>query len=205
MRLCVLLALFLSYSFPVHSILADDAYQSDWHFPLLGVPDHDNTFFHRPSTASNASLLYTISKRGILGAINPKDGTLVWRQSLADLSLPLNAELEKSQSHGENRAQQDQDRNLDSTKLLAHEGGGSVYTHFGSRVSSWDSSSGRLIWQWRAPYEQIVQSTQLVVSKGGKGSASSIDLVVLLEREAGNLVKLDGSSGAVIWEQSVER
>ncbi|RPA83232.1 DUF1620-domain-containing protein [Ascobolus immersus RN42] len=64
------------------AIYQDAAYTTDWHIPLLGAPVPDSTFFHTPSIDSKASLIYTLSEQNILGAIKPKDGSLVWRTSL---------------------------------------------------------------------------------------------------------------------------
>ena len=62
------------------AIFVDEVNDIDFHHALLGVPSPQSTFFHRPSSSSNASLLYTLSDRLVLGAVNPKDGSLVWRQ-----------------------------------------------------------------------------------------------------------------------------
>src|ERR1700753_1416982 len=64
------------------AVFQDEAGEVDYHHALLGLPQLDTTFFHQPQPSSKASLVYTLSELHILGAINPKDGALVWRQSL---------------------------------------------------------------------------------------------------------------------------
>lgn len=109
------------------AIFADEAYQTDYHHALLGLPQPHATFFHRPSPASKASLLYTLSERLVLGAVNPKDGAVIWRQQLAD-----------------------QTQNHTALGLLrAGEGGDTLVTAVGEIVNCWDATDGRLTWQWR--------------------------------------------------------
>jgi ER membrane protein complex subunit 1 len=78
----LLSALFATLLPTVLAVFQDEAWQVDYHHALLGLPQRHTTFFHRPQSSSKASLLYTLSELGLLGAINPKDGTLVWRQKL---------------------------------------------------------------------------------------------------------------------------
>ncbi|KAH9463393.1 hypothetical protein Pst134EA_015479 [Puccinia striiformis f. sp. tritici] len=60
-----------------------------WHLPLLGLPTTSNStsqlqFFRHPNpkvrlTTRLPSLAITITQKNILGAINPKNGSIAWR------------------------------------------------------------------------------------------------------------------------------
>ncbi|KAL8716361.1 MAG: hypothetical protein Q9220_000268 [cf. Caloplaca sp. 1 TL-2023] len=115
--LCILLVR------PLGAIYADEAYEVDFHHALLGSPNPRTTFFHRLSTASKASLLYTLSDRSVLGAVNPKNGAIVWRQQL----------------------------NSSSGLLIASSGENAIYSAVGEAVQAWDAPEGRLLWEWRGP------------------------------------------------------
>ena len=110
------------------AIFADEAYQTDYHHALLGFPQAQATLFHRPSSVSKASLLYTLSERLVLGAVNPKDGTVIWRQQLGDQAQNGTA----------------------SGLLRAGDGGDTLVTAVGETVSSWDAADGRLTWSWKS-------------------------------------------------------
>ena len=110
----------------VPALFQDEAYHIDFHYPLLGAPVAGNTFFHKPSVNSKASLLYTLSEKGLLGAINPKDGSLVWRQDLAD-----NA----------------QNRSAVQGFLCAANNTNIVVSATGNKVRAWDATGGRMIWE----------------------------------------------------------
>ena len=62
----------------------------------------------------------------MLGAINPKDGAVIWRQRLAD----------PAQNH------------TTAGLLKAGEGGDTLITAIGSKVQAWDATDGRLVWEW---------------------------------------------------------
>lgn len=101
------------------AIFADEAWDVDYHHPLLGLPKEEATLFHQPNPASKASLIYTLSEEGIVGAVNPRDGSLVWRQSLP--------------------------RNLsDAGFLRAGSGQDIVIAGAGHQVSAWSAADGRL-------------------------------------------------------------
>ena len=127
MRFCApLLALVLPIIAPsyVHAIYEDEAYKTDYHHALLGVPLPHTTFFHRPSVASKASLLYTLSEKLILGAVNPRDGSIVWRQRLAT------------------------GNSTSRSFLRAEEGGGAIASAVNGEVQAWNAADGRLDWGW---------------------------------------------------------
>ena len=160
----------LFYATLGHAIFADEAYQVDYHHALLGTPQPHTTFFHRPSAASKASLLYTLSKRLVLGAINPKDGSIIWRQQLAD------------------RAQNETIPGL----LRAGEGGNTLVTAIDETVESWDATDGRLTWQWKGNGRiKSLETTErgndvIIVSEAGDAPVA--------------VRKISAETGAVLWE-----
>ncbi|KAL8703661.1 MAG: hypothetical protein Q9201_003145 [Fulgogasparrea decipioides] len=120
-----ILLLVYCLSYPVSAVYADEAYQVDFHHILLGRPQPQTTFLHRPSTSSKASLLYTLSERSVLGAVNPKDGSVIWRQQL-DNGCGL---------------------------LKAFEGDHVLVSAVNGTVQAWDAAEGRLLWDWRGSEE----------------------------------------------------
>lgn len=178
MHLCVLTYLptvCLIYAAVSNAIFADEAYQTDYHHALLGFPQAQTTFFHRSSFASKASLLYTLSQRLILGAINPKDGAVVWRQRLTDKT-----------------------RNDTGLSLLkAGEGGDTIVSSVHGKVQSWDTTDGRLGWEWRS--ERNIRS--LEITEGGRDV-----LIVSGDDSSESLVrKLAANTGELLWEHKDDR
>ena len=156
-----------------HAIFPDEAFKIDYQHALVGTPVADQTFFHQPSTSSKASLLYTLSKRLVLGAINPKDGSVVWRQRLAD-----NATNEAS-SRG---------------FLRASSGSNTIISAVGNKVIAWDGSDGRLAWEWES--EGRCQSLELLDIAGGRR-----DAVVLTELDGQpKITRLNVDNGRTVWE-----
>jgi ER membrane protein complex subunit 1 len=206
MRIYAPLTLILWCISSVHAILADEAYHVDYHQALLGVPQAENTFFHRPSASSSASLLYTISDKTILGAVNPKDGSLVWRQSLAG-PLPKPHLVVEDVADLSKQEQLRALRNTDPAKsgLIAQDGTGFVVSYYGSTVSAWDATNGKLLWQRVIPQGQHVKSALFVPNRREPQSPSAVDVVVLSGMQVGTITMLDGSSGAVAWEHTDSR
>lgn len=206
MRLYALLTLLLSSVTSIHSILVDEAYHVDYHQALLGIPQVDITFFHRPSASSSASLLYTISEKAILGAVNPKDGALVWRQPLAgafqkpDLVVEDVVELSE-----EEKLKALRDAGPAKAGLLAEQGSSFLVSYYGPTVSTWDAMNGKLLWQRVMPQGQHVKSAQLVPSGRDVSSSLAVDVVVLYGTEVGAVTRLDGSTGAVMWDHEDTR
>ncbi|KAL9112825.1 MAG: hypothetical protein Q9227_002902 [Pyrenula ochraceoflavens] len=162
-----------------HSVFSDEAFQVDWHYALLGVPQPHATFFHRPSVSSSATLLYTASEKGVLGAVNPKDGALVWRQPLR-----------------ENRTVETNER----TFLVPGEG--LVVSASENGVTAWDPTDGRLV--WNAPIGGAAAPKDL--KRVPKDGSAISDFVVLYHEEKRTLVqRLDGITGKVMWEFSDRR
>ena len=156
----------------VFSILADEAFHVDYHNALLGIPQQHSTFFHRPQSSSSASLLYTVSNKHVVGAINPKDGSLVWRQALTDLDDTLDVK----------------------SYLVAAEGTGNVVSAVGNTVSAWDALTGQLVWQHTG-----IKSQQ-TVSLASLATESIDDTLVVLKDEHATVQRLEASSGKVRWE-----
>lgn len=176
MRLCAptllpIVALF--YASFCHAIFADEAYQTDSHYALLGLPQAHTTFFYRPSAASKASLLYTLSERLVLGAINPKDGAVIWRQRLAD----------SAQNH------------TTPGLLRAGEGGDTLISAVGGKAQSWDAADGRLVWEWNGGDGRKVVDVTPSAERG-------IHVLVLSEGEGSSFVVrcLAADTGEVFWE-----
>lgn len=172
------LAVLLSTS---SAIFADDAFHIDYHHALLGVPQSHTTFFHKPQASTNASLLYTISDKAVLGAINPKDGSVFWRQSLA--GQPTD--------------------HTSSSFLVARERDGQVISGHGRTVSSWDALNGRLIWSYNVPEGTIVQGLQPFPGLDASNAAIQ-DLVVLATSAVANahnvISRIAGDGSGLRWE-----
>ena len=181
MRLCATILLPIAavfYASLCNAIFADEAYQTDSHQALLGLPQAHTTFFHRPSAASKASLLYTLSEKLVLGAINPKDGAVIWRQRLADPGL-----------------------NYTRPGLLkAAEGGDTLVSAVGGKVQAWDATDGRLAWEWDGGDGMKVAD---VTPSAGSGK----HILVLTEGVGSNFVvrSLTADTGEVLWESSDSR
>ena len=130
MRLAALLLSATFYSSLVglvSGLFQDEAFQIDYQYALLGRPTLQNTFFHQPSVSSKASLIYTLSEKLVLGALNPKDGSIVWRQDLGD-GLD--------------------DRTGVRGFLRAANNSNVVVSAIGDKIRAWEASDGRLIWEW---------------------------------------------------------
>jgi ER membrane protein complex subunit 1 len=188
MRLHALLFPVLASIVSVHAIFADDAYHIDYHQALLGVPQSQNTFFLRPQASSSASLLYTLSNKAVLGAVNPKDGSLVWRHALAGEPVT----------------------NGTSAKLVAAEGDGKVISSFGTDVSAWDALDGKLAWAQTIPGPAHILGLGIVSSPTSGSSVNVADVVALAGDEhargsSAKILKLAGGDGRLIWEHSDDR
>ena len=156
----------------VQAIFADEAYQTDYHLPLLGLPQAHTTFFHRPSVASKASLLYTLSDRLLLGAVNPKDGAVIWRQQLGD-------RVSNATTSG---------------ILKAPEGGNTLVSLVDGKIQTWDATDGRLAWEWQNSGKvKGIETFAAVKEDHG---------VLVLSEEGSNTVvrRLAADDGSVIWE-----
>ncbi|KAM0718605.1 hypothetical protein Q7P37_005675 [Cladosporium fusiforme] len=160
------------------AVFVDEAWNIDYHHALLGKPQESTTFFHRPNPASRASLIYTLSERGVLGAVNPRDGSLVWRQFL---------EAEASSDSSFLRAGEDQDL---------------VISGVGNQVASWSAGDGRLAWSHTAP--GLLQDLEILELSDGKETPGAKDALVLAGGEHAEVQRLDGATGSVKWSHKLE-
>jgi outer membrane protein assembly factor BamB len=159
---------------PASAIFEDDAYHIDFHHALIGLPKHDATFFQKPYAGSKASLLYTISENHTIGAVNPKDGTVVWRQP-----PPAGTYAERSTV----RAGEDQD---------------TVVGAVGDRITAWSASDGRIVWEHRVD-GAIVEDLEILEQEDGITNAEAKDVIVLLGGQGQSVQRLDGKTGRVKW------
>ncbi|RAK80920.1 uncharacterized protein BO72DRAFT_524870 [Aspergillus fijiensis CBS 313.89] len=166
------------------AIYIDEVGHIDYHHALLGLPTSQSTFFLKPSASSNASLLYTLSEDSLLGAVNPKDGSLVWRQNLSQPALPA-------------------DQGGVSGLLRASEGTNAVVGALGDYVSSWTALDGKLIWEkWFA--DEKIADLELLELEDASAAPSAKDTVALFSGKAGVVRRLDGNTGQVKWEYKDE-
>ena len=163
---------------PASAVFADEAWNLDYHHALLGKPQESTTFFHRPNPASRASLIYTLSEQGVLGAVNPRDGSLVWRQLLeANVSS-------------------------DASFLRAGEDQSLVVSGIGSQVASWSAGDGRLAWSHNAP--GVLQDVEILELSDGKETPGVKDALILTGGELAEVQRLDGATGSVKWSHKLE-
>ena len=177
--------LLLASSIPsTTAIYRDEINHVDFHHALLGIPTLDSTFFLRPSAASNASLLYTLSGNSIVGAVNPRDGALVWRQNLARLA---------------------QDDAAEGGFLRAIDGTNELVSAVGKYVSAWTAFDGKLIWEnWFG--DSVVDLELLALEDATSGSAAATrDSIALFGGKNGVVRRLDGETGDVKWEFKDDR
>lgn len=121
------------------AVFADDAYHVDYHHELLGLPLPHTTFFHRPQKDEKATLLYTLSDLGVLGAVHPGTGKVVWRQLLSNGTEGF---------------------------LRPVEGEGTVVSARGNKVSAWDAMSG--LARWEAEFAGTVKDVEILEQADGK-------------------------------------
>ncbi|KAI9683302.1 MAG: hypothetical protein M1822_006167 [Bathelium mastoideum] len=167
------LALLFSQAF---AVFVDDAYNVDYHLALLGLPRQQATFFHQPHYSSKASLLFTLSERNVLGAVNPKDGTLVWRQRLQPAS---------SATAGFLRAGEDTD---------------TVVTAVHGEVAAWSASDGRIAWKTALGDVPVLDLELLELPTGQERAEDGKDAAVLVGGTTSFVKRLNATTGRVKWE-----
>ena len=162
------------------AVFQDEAFSVDYHHALLGIPQAHATFFYRPQSSSNASLLFSLSEKGVLGAINPRDGNILWRQVLTD-------DLSVSNS---------------TSFLVGGERDGQIISGYGSSVSCWDAAEGRLNWEYVTGSGSVVKGLQTVALKG----STQRDVVVLVGPSSGDahysVTRLASISGTEKWQHT---
>lgn len=174
----------LTLSNPTTAVFTDDAFHVDYHHALLGTPQSQTTFFHRPHPSTNASLLYSLSERGLLGAVNPRDGGLVWRTDLFAA-----AGLESG----------DEKRSVVESFLRPVVSGDVVVGALGGLLGAWDGRSGRVVWEKRFEDGPVVDVEALEMEGSKTG-----DLIVLFGESEG-VVRRIGGDGEVLWEYKDEK
>lgn len=153
------------------AIFSDEAFHIDYHHALLGIPLSQATSFHKPQSSSNASLLYTLSEKGWIGAINPKDGNILWRQALG-------GDVE----HG------------DVGSLVL--GDGQIVTGRGEQAACWDALDGKLRWEFNAGVASVMKGVQF--APGSTPAAQ--DALVLVAKDTGlSVMRLAGDDGSNKW------
>jgi outer membrane protein assembly factor BamB len=173
MRLHAAAATLAACLVPAAAIFEDDAYHIDFHYALVGIPKPDSTFFQKPYAGSKASLLYTLSQNHTLGAVNPKDGALVWRQAPPP-GAPSKSTL---------RAAEDQDIAISAV---------------GDRITAWSASDGRVVWENRV-HGAIVEDLEILEQEDGITNTEAKDAIVLLGGASSSVQRLDGKTGRAKW------
>lgn len=158
---------------PAAAIFQDDAYHIDFHYALLGLPEHEATFFQKPYAGSKASLLYSISQNQTIGAVNPKDGALVWRHHFPS----------EPRGKGHLRSGDEQD---------------TVISAIGDRITAWSAADGRLVWETSVS-GAVVEDLEIPEQEDGMTINEAKDAIVLLSDGTNGVKRLDGKTGLVKW------
>lgn len=192
MRLqAALLFLFSSCIPSTQAIYPDEVNHIDYHHALLGLPTTQSTFFLKPSSATNASLLYTLSEKAILGAVNPRDGSVIWRQNVSSRS-------------GSGSGSSSAENGNASGLLRASDGVNAVVSAVGDYLSSWSALDGKLIWENWFSNTKVVD-LELLELEDANARAESRDSIALFSGDAGVVRRIDGESGNVKWEYEDDR
>jgi hypothetical protein len=156
----------------VQAVYQDEVGHLDYHYELLGVPQRETTFFHRPRREDKASLLYTLSDLGVLGAVNPSTSAVVWRQLLSENTTTAGGGF-----------------------LRAGEGEGWICSAKDHSVHAWDAVTGRnRFWMDFAGEVKDLEIMEMT-EKERK------DVLVLFKEDGVPLVRrLNGNDGSVVWE-----
>jgi ER membrane protein complex subunit 1 len=153
------------------AVFQDEAGEVDYHHALLGLPQIHTTFFHQPQPSSKASLVYSLSELYILGAINPRDGSLVWRQRLQPGPNSNSTFLFRGEAH-------------------------SIVSGVDGQIACWSSIDGKLVWS----AEQNLPGTLVDLNSIEIGPSGNRDVAALFQGETTTVQRLDGKSGAPIWQ-----
>ncbi|OJJ48401.1 hypothetical protein ASPZODRAFT_61779 [Penicilliopsis zonata CBS 506.65] len=166
------------------AVFKDEVDHVDFHHALLGIPSVDTTFFLRPSASSSASLLYTLSEKSILGAVNPRDGSIVWRQNITRSSLSAAQQQQQQQQQG---------------FLRGSDESNTVVSAVGADVSSWSAVDGKLVWENRFAGETVAD-LEVLEFEDASHPATVKDTIALFAGAVGTVRRFDGGSGDVKWE-----
>lgn len=158
---------------PSTAIYADEVGEIDSHYALIGRPQQHTTFFHRPVVQSKASLLYSLSHDGLVGAINPKDGAALWRTRLPGAETCLG----------------------NCTGILqAPLSSGLLVSALGPTVEAWEAISGRHAWSFTAEGEVAAVD----VSSTGQVWVGSTRHIYSLNLETGTVQTTAAVDGKLI-------
>ncbi len=159
------------------AVFTDEAFHLDYHHALLGIPLPHATFFHKPQSSSNASLLYALSDKGVLGAINPKDGSILWRQDLSSADTS----------------------NVGQASVAVGERDGQIISRYQNAVCCWDALDGKLKWDYSTDKSTTVEGMHLVPTETPDADAAQ-DVIVLASGESRLFViRLAGDNGVKKW------
>lgn len=162
----------------VLAVFRDDAYKVDFHYTVLGIPNENTTFFHRPSSSSRTAILYTLSEKSVLGAVNPGNGSIIWRQHLAPSAV-----------------------NHTTRGFLQAAGNAElVVSGVGSSVRAWDAWSGRLSWECTVHDDRPIIDLETLEQESGEQTVSSKDVLTLRGGNSPTLQRINGDTGDVRWE-----
>ncbi|KAH7634381.1 hypothetical protein B0T09DRAFT_378274 [Sordaria sp. MPI-SDFR-AT-0083] len=155
----------------VRAVFQDEVGHIDYHHELLGLPQRETTFFHKPRRDDKASLLYTLSDVGVLGAVNPSSGAVLWRQL-------LNGTVTDGGGF-----------------LRAGEGQNWLASAYGQSVHAWDAVNGRnKFWMDFAGEVKDLEIMEMTEN-------NRKDILALFdESESTVLRRLSGNDGRVVWE-----
>lgn len=155
----------------VRAVFQDEVGHIDYHYELIGLPQPETTFFHKPRPDDKASLLYTLSDVGVLGAVNPSSGAVVWRQL-------VNGSITSGGGH-----------------LRAGENENWVASAYGNSVHAWEAVSGRNIW-WMDFDGEVKDLEVMEVTETGRKDV----LALYNEDGTTTLRRLSSTDGSVVWE-----
>ena len=111
--------------------------------------------------------------KNTIGAINPKDGALVWRQHLAS----------QPGQKGHLRSGNEQD---------------TVISAVGNRVTAWSASDGRLVWETSVE-GAAVEDLEILEQEDGMTISAAKDAIVLTTDGSSSVKRLDGKTGRAKW------
>ncbi|PHH83274.1 hypothetical protein CDD83_3025 [Cordyceps sp. RAO-2017] len=179
MRRSLASGLLLGLSSLAAAVFRDEVGDIDFHYALVGLPQPDTTFFHRPRKEDKASLVYTLSDIGILAAVNPSNGELVWRHQLA-----------AGDDGGRDDAAPDR-RGF----LRAPDGEDWLAAAHGSSVQAWSALTGRNV--WRVDFAGEVRDLEILELT----ESSRKDVLALFDEDGVTVLRrLHGGLGTVVWE-----
>jgi outer membrane protein assembly factor BamB len=161
----------------VTAIFLDEASNIDYHHELVGFPQRHTTFFHTPQRESKATLIYTLSEHSILGAVNPKDGSLVWRQQLPQ-----------------------QAANSTNSFLITNIQNDAVISAVEDQIASWSAVDGKLIWSRQQYLPGKVVELKSLEAIGEGESTPGADLIAIFQGETPVVQRIDAKTGEAKWQ-----